>query len=113
MAMVQEYDANFRYTARTWLDFPLDRPNKGLQGLTCVRRDGQAHLLGMCSGNRCAAGAKGRIPGGGASASSESRGTRRGNGPPSRHAISSWTLWGSKTRPPVLTWTSMRLSRIR
>ncbi len=23
------------------------------------------------------------------------------------------SLWGSKTRPPVLTWASMRLARIR
>ena len=65
MAEVQEYDANFRYTGRAWLDFPLDRPNKGLEGLTCVRRDGQAYLLGLCEGNRCQGGAEGRVPGGG------------------------------------------------
>jgi hypothetical protein len=65
MAAVQEYDANFRYTGRAWLDFPLDRPNKGLEGLTCVRRDGQAYLLGLCEGNRCKGGAEGRVPGGG------------------------------------------------
>ena len=39
MAAVQEYDADFRYIGSAWLDFPLDRPNKGLEGLTCVRRD--------------------------------------------------------------------------
>jgi hypothetical protein len=65
MAAVQEYDANFRYTGRAWLDFPLDRPNKGLEGLTCVRRDGRAYLLGLCEGNRCKGGAEGRVPGGG------------------------------------------------
>jgi hypothetical protein len=65
MAAVQEYDANFRYTGRAWLDFPLDRPNKGLEGLTCVRRDGQAYLLGLCEGNRGKGGAEGRVPGGG------------------------------------------------
>ena len=65
MAAVQEYDADFGYTGRAWLDFPLDRPNKGLEGLTCVRRDGQAYLLGLCEGNRCKGGAEGRIPGGG------------------------------------------------
>ena len=53
MAAVQEYDANFRYIGSAWLDFPLDRPNKGLEGLTCVHRDGQAYLLGLCEGNRC------------------------------------------------------------
>jgi hypothetical protein len=65
MAAVQEYDANFRYIGRAWLDFPLDRPNKGLEGLTCVRRVGQAYLLGLCEGNRCKGGAEGRVPGGG------------------------------------------------
>ena len=65
MAAVQEYDANFRYTGSAWLDFPLDRPNKGLEGLTCVHRDGQAYLLGLCEGNRCKGGAEGRVPGGG------------------------------------------------
>jgi len=65
MAMVQEYDAGLRYLGSAWLDFPLDRPNKGLEGLTCVRRYGLSHLLGLCEGNKCAGGAKGRIPGGG------------------------------------------------
>ena len=65
MAAVQEYDENFRYTGRAWLDFPLDRPNKGLEGLTCVHREGQAYLLGLCEGNRGKGGAPGRVPGGG------------------------------------------------
>ena len=65
MAAVQEYDADFRYTGSAWLDFPLDRPNKGLEGLTCVQREGQTYLLGLCEGNRCKGGAEGRIPGGG------------------------------------------------
>ena len=30
-----------------------------------ARRDGQIYLLGLCEGNRCRAGAEGRIPGGG------------------------------------------------
>jgi hypothetical protein len=65
MAKVQEYDAGFGYLGQAWLDFPLDRPNKGLEGLTCVRRDGQTYLLGLCEGNRCRGGDEGRIPGGG------------------------------------------------
>jgi hypothetical protein len=65
MAAVQEYDADFRYIGSSWLDFPLDRPNKGLEGLTCVHREGQTYLLGLCEGNRCQGGAEGRIPGGG------------------------------------------------
>lgn len=65
MAIVQEYDASLRYLGSARLDFPLDRPNKGPEGLTCVRRSGRTHLLGLCEGNRCEGGAKGRIPGGG------------------------------------------------
>ena len=65
MAMVQEYDASFGYLGHAWLDFPLDRPNKGLEGLTCVHRQGQTYLLGLCEGNRCQGGAEGRVPGGG------------------------------------------------
>jgi len=65
MAAVQEYDPNFRYIGSAWLDFPLDRPNKGLEGLTCLHREGQTYLLGLSEGNRCKGGAESRIPGGG------------------------------------------------
>jgi hypothetical protein len=65
MAAVQEYDINFGYLNTAWLDLPLDRPNKGLEGLACVHREEQTYLLGLCEGNRCQAGAAGRIPGGG------------------------------------------------
>ena len=65
MAAVQEYDENLRYAGTAWLDFPLDRPNKGLEGLTCVHRDGRAYLLGLCEGNKGKGGAAGRVPGGG------------------------------------------------
>jgi hypothetical protein len=65
MAKVQEYNADFGYLGSAWLDFPLDQANKGLEGLACVHRDGQTHLLGLCEGNRCEGGPRGRIPGGG------------------------------------------------
>jgi hypothetical protein len=65
MAKVQEYDENLLYQSEASLDFPLQRPNKGLEGLTCIRRNGQTHLLGLCEGNKCEAGAKGRKPSGG------------------------------------------------
>jgi hypothetical protein len=65
MAEVQEYDREFTYLGRAWLDFPLDAPNKGLEGLTCVHRQGRTWLLGLCEGNRCRDGADGRRPGGG------------------------------------------------
>jgi hypothetical protein len=65
MAEVQEYDREFAYLGRAWLDFPLDAPNKGLEGLTCIHRQGRTWLLGLCEGNRCRDGADGRRPGGG------------------------------------------------
>ena len=65
MAQVAEHDDGLGHLADAWLDFPLDRPNKGLEGLTCLRRAGRSYLLGLCEGNRCRAGAEGRRPGGG------------------------------------------------
>jgi hypothetical protein len=65
MAAVQEYDADFRYVGRAWLGFRFDQPNKGLEGLACVHRDGQSYLLGLCEGNKCRGGKEGRVPGGG------------------------------------------------
>ena len=37
--MVQ-FDGSLRYLRSDWLDFPLADANKGLEGLTCLRRDG-------------------------------------------------------------------------
>ena len=65
VAKVEEYDENFRYVSSAWLDFPLDRPNKGLEGLTCIHQAEKTYLLGLCEGNRCRGGAAGRKPGGG------------------------------------------------
>src|SRR5829696_330343 len=65
MAQVREFDSELRPLATRWLDVPLERPNKGLEGLSCIRRDGRTHLLGLCEGNRGAGGEQGRRPGGG------------------------------------------------
>jgi len=65
LAQVDEFDEAFRRLSSRWLDFPLDRPNKGLEGLTCLHRDGRTYLLGLSEGNRCRGGAAGRRPGGG------------------------------------------------
>jgi hypothetical protein len=65
MAEVQEYDQEFRYLGRAWLEFPLESVNKGLEGLTCVHRHDRTYLLGLCEGNRCKDGEEGRRPGGG------------------------------------------------
>jgi hypothetical protein len=64
-AAVDEYDQNLVPLSHSRLDFPVPSANKGLEGLTLVRRGGDLFLLGMCEGNRCAAGKEGRRPGGG------------------------------------------------
>jgi hypothetical protein len=64
-ARVRVFDETFDHLSSGWLDFPLERRNKGLEGLTCMRRGGQTYLLGLCEGNRCKGGAAGRRPGGG------------------------------------------------
>jgi hypothetical protein len=65
LAQVHELDRELRPLATRWLDFRLDRPNKGMEGLSCVRRAGRTYLLGLCEGNRCRGGEAGREPGGG------------------------------------------------
>jgi hypothetical protein len=65
MAQVDEYDEGLRHVRSAWLDFPLERANKGLEGLSCARRGGETHLLGLCEGNGCRGGASGRQAGGG------------------------------------------------
>jgi len=64
-AKVQQFDGSLRYLRSDWLDFPLADANKGLEGLTCLRRNGRTCLLAMCEGNRCRGGSAGRRPGGG------------------------------------------------
>jgi hypothetical protein len=65
MAKVRELDGDLRPAATRWLDAPLERANKGLEGLSCVRRAGHTYLLGLCEGNRGRGGKLGRHPGGG------------------------------------------------
>jgi hypothetical protein len=65
LARIREYDSAFSRSSTDWLPFPFDRPNKGLEGLTCLSRADEMYLLALCEGNRCQAGAEGRKPGGG------------------------------------------------
>jgi hypothetical protein len=44
---VEEYDDRLRRLSTGWLEYPLPRPNKGIEGLEVVRRDGELHLLGL------------------------------------------------------------------
>jgi len=76
MSRVEEYDGDFRPVSRGWLDVELPSSNKGMEGLTCVRRAGRIYLLALCEGNYCADGSRGREPGGGRIHVFEQRGTR-------------------------------------
>jgi hypothetical protein len=64
-ARIEEFDDEFRYQEARWLDFPLKAANKGLEGVAYVQRDGSDYVLGLCEGNKCQDGRKGRTPGGG------------------------------------------------
>jgi hypothetical protein len=64
-AKVVQFDGSLRYLRSDWLEFPLAAANKGMEGLTCLRRNGRTCLLAMCEGNRCRGGSAGRRPGGG------------------------------------------------
>jgi hypothetical protein len=65
VAEVRELDSDLRPLATRWLDVRLEWANKGLEGLSFVRRAGRAHLLGLCEGNFGLGGKQGRRPGGG------------------------------------------------
>ena len=36
MAKIDEYDGQFGHLSTDWLDFPLEKDNTGMEGLTCV-----------------------------------------------------------------------------
>jgi hypothetical protein len=64
-AMVEVYDERLILLERNWGGIPLASKNKGGEGIAYLRRGDDAFLLGLCEGNKCHAGKKGRKPGGG------------------------------------------------
>jgi hypothetical protein len=64
-ARVEQFDPDFVLRGGRWVDVPLPSANKGLEGLTCLRRAGETFLLALCEGNYCRSGRAGRAPGGG------------------------------------------------
>jgi hypothetical protein len=46
-ARVEEYDEALRFVSAGWLEYPLARPNKGIEGLEVVRRADGLYLLGL------------------------------------------------------------------
>lgn len=62
---VYEFDKDFKFIERNWVEVKFENKNKGLEGLEHITRDGKDYLLGLCEGNKCKGKKKGRVPGGG------------------------------------------------
>ena len=60
---IDEFDASFRFIDSRWLDFPVKRENKGIEGLSTLRYRDEDYVLGLCEGNACKSGSAGREPG--------------------------------------------------
>jgi len=61
--LIDEFDESFQFIDSHWLDFPVKRENKGIEGLSYLRYRGQDTILGLCEGNACKSGSAGREPG--------------------------------------------------
>ena len=62
---IDEFDEEFHLVDHHWLEFPLERSNKGIEGLATLRYHDEDYLLGLCEGNNCQGGKAGRTPGNG------------------------------------------------
>ena len=60
---IDAYDKTFKFIESFWLDFTLETDNKGMEGLSHLRYKGEDLILGLCEGNACKSGKKGRKPG--------------------------------------------------
>ncbi len=60
---VDVYDEMFDFVESFWLDFLLETDNKGMEGLSHLHYKGEDYILGLCEGNACKSGKKGRKPG--------------------------------------------------
>lgn len=60
---VDAYSETFDFIESFWLDFRLQTDNKGMEGLSHLHYKGEDFILGLCEGNACKSGKKGRKPG--------------------------------------------------
>ncbi|HSG17372.1 MAG TPA: hypothetical protein VLE70_13750 [Anaerolineae bacterium] len=65
MPKVTSYDAQLHFIEESRLEFALQGKHKGMEGIACIRRNDRLYLLGLCEGNLCHGGRRGRRPGGG------------------------------------------------
>ncbi len=59
------YDEHLSKLDSMKLNYKLDDDRKGFEGLSSIHRNGKSYLLGLCEGNKCCTGEKGKKPGGG------------------------------------------------
>ena len=62
---IEEYDEQWRFKARRWVDFPFEKRNTGFEGLASIDVRGAHYLLALCEGNGCHGGSKSKKPGSG------------------------------------------------
>ena len=60
---IDAYNETFAFIESFWLDFKLETDNKGMEGLSHLHYQGEDFILGLCEGNACKSGKKGRKPG--------------------------------------------------
>jgi hypothetical protein len=56
--VIEEYDDDWRFRGRRWVDFPFEKRNTGFEGLASVDVRGEEFLLALCEGNACRGGRK-------------------------------------------------------
>ena len=64
-AVIEEYDHQFRYKGRRWVQVPFEKRNRGFEGLSAIRVGGTDYLLALCEGNEGRSGLAGSTPGAG------------------------------------------------
>lgn len=62
---ISELAADLVYLDQDWIDYPIEGKNRVLGGLGYVELSGQEYLFGLCEGNKCRGGRKGKEPGSG------------------------------------------------
>jgi len=65
MPRLEILDADFQRSSQAFLDFAIEKDNKGMEGLSCLNRAGELTLVALCEGNWCSGGKEGERPGGG------------------------------------------------
>jgi hypothetical protein len=51
--VVEEFDDDWRFKGRKWVDLPFKKRNTAFEGLASVDWRGQQYLLALCEGNGC------------------------------------------------------------